>query len=185
MASAPLSPLSPLFLHVAASRTRACWIRLAPTHQLSTLPCPLELHPPFSGTTRSLDTPAVGSPMMCCLPYAHKLGCLRLGRSRQKISTPLTQLSLLPPPPISAWLWCQCPVGVVGRRVSIVSRVSGFQGPRVKGFQGLNGFKGTKGPRASGFQGIEGFPMLTGAFKGFGVSKIQGFQGKYIKYELD
>ena len=102
MTSSPLSPALPLFLHVAASRTRACWIRLAPTHQLSTLPCPLELHPPFSGTTRSLDTPAVGSPMMCCLPYAHKLGCLRLGRSRQRISTPLTQLSLLPPPPIFA-----------------------------------------------------------------------------------
>ena len=109
MTSAPLSPALPLFLHVAASRTRACWIRLAPTHQLSTLPCPLELQPPFSGTTRSLDTPAVGSPMMCCLPYAHKLGCLRLGRSRQKISTPLTQLSLLPPPPISA---CGCGVNV-------------------------------------------------------------------------
>ena len=90
MTSAPLSPALPLFLHVAASRTRACWIRLAPTHQLSTLPCPLELHPPFSGTTRSLDTPAVGSPMMCCLPYAHKLECLRLGRSRQEISILLT-----------------------------------------------------------------------------------------------
>jgi hypothetical protein len=62
-------------------------------------------------------------------------------------------------------------VEVVGRRVSIVSRVSGFQGPRVNGSQGLNGFKGTKGPRVSGFQGIEGFPMLTGAFKGFGISK--------------
>ena len=108
MTSAPLSPALPLFLHVAASRTRACWIRLAPTHQLSTLPCPLELHPPFSGTTRSLDTPAVGSPMMCCLPYAHKLGCLRLGRSRQKISTPLTQLSLLPPHPISVCLFVSC-----------------------------------------------------------------------------
>ena len=69
--------------------------------------------------------------------------------------------------------------------LSIVSKVSGLQDPRVKGFQGLNGFKGTKGPRASGFQGIEGFPMSTGAFKGFGVSKIQGFQGKYTKYELD
>jgi hypothetical protein len=42
-------------------------------------------------------------------------------------------------------------------------------------------FKGTKGPRASGFQGIEGFPLLTGAFKGFGISKIQGFQGKIYK----
>ena len=69
----------------------------------------------------------------------------------------------------------------MGRRVSIISRVSGFQGPRVKGFQGLNGFKGTKGPRASGFRGIEGFPMLTEAFKWFGVSKIQGFQGKIYK----
>ena len=73
MTSTPLSPALPLILHVAASRTRAWWIRLAPTHQLSTLPCPLELHPPFSGTTRSLDTPAVGSPMMCCLPYAHNM----------------------------------------------------------------------------------------------------------------
>ena len=181
MTSAPLSPALPLFLHVAASRTRARWIRLAPTHQLSTLPCPLELHLPFSGTTRSLDTPAVGSPMMCCLPYVHKLGCLQLGRSRQKISTPLTQLSLLPPPPISAWLWCQCPVGVVGRRVSIVPRVSGFQGPRVKGFQGLNGFKGTKGPRVSGFQGIEGFPMLTGAFKGLAFPKSKGFRVQGMK----
>ena len=26
--------------------------------------------------------------------------------------------------------------------------------------------------------------MLAGAFNEFGVSKIQGFQGKYIKYEL-
>ena len=92
---------------------------------------------------------------------------------------------LLPPPPISAWLCCQCPVDVVGRRFSIVSRVSGFQGPRVKGFEGLNGFKGTKGPRASGLQGIEGFPMLTGAFKWFGVSKNPRVSGvKYIKYEL-
>ena len=65
----------------------------------------------------------------------------------------------------------------MGRRVSIVSRVSGFQDPRVKGFQGLNGFKGTKGPRASGFQGIEDFSMLTGAFKGPGISKIQRIRG--------
>jgi hypothetical protein len=45
-------------------------------------------------------------------------------------------------------------------------------------------FQGTKGPRASGFQGIEGFPLLAGAFKGYSVSKTQGFQRKYIKYEL-
>ena len=65
----------------------------------------------------------------------------------------------------------------MGRRVSIVSRVSRFRGPRVKGFQGLNGFKGTKGPRASGFQGIECFPLLSRAFKGFDIFKIQRFQG--------
>ena len=29
-------------------------------------------------------------------------------------------------------------------------------------------------------QGIKGFPLLTGAFKEFGVSKMQAFQGKYI-----
>ena len=51
IASAPLSPALPLFLHVAASRSRACWILLAPTHQLLTLPCPLESYPPFSATT--------------------------------------------------------------------------------------------------------------------------------------
>ena len=39
-------------------------------------------------------------------------------------------------------------------------------------------------PGASGFQEIEGLPLLAGAFKKFGVSKIQGFQGKYIEYEL-
>ena len=69
----PLSPPSPCFLHVAASRSCACWILLAPTHQLLTSPCPLEFHPPFSGTHWCLDTPAVGSLMMCCLPYAHNL----------------------------------------------------------------------------------------------------------------
>ena len=64
-----------------------------------------------------------------------------------------------------------------------VSKIQGVQGskvPRLKGFHGLNVFKAIKGPRASAFQGIEGFPILTGALKGFGVSKIQGFQGKYI-----
>ena len=39
-------------------------------------------------------------------------------------------------------------------------------------------------PRDSGLQGIEGLALLAGAFKKLGVSKIQGFQGKYIKYEL-
>ena len=35
----------------------------------------------------------------------------------------------------------------------------------------------TKGPRASGSQGIKGFPMLSRAFKGVRISKIQRFQG--------
>ena len=65
--------------------------------------------------------------------------------------------------------------------VLTISRVSGFQGPRVNGSQGLNGFKGTKNLRVSGFQGIEGFPMLSRAFKGFDVFKIQRFQG--LRYE--
>ena len=71
-------------------------------------------------------------------------------------------------------------------RVEGFHRSQGFQGSKVKGFkgfniQGLEGFKGTKGPRASRFQGIEGFSMLTGAFKEFGVSEIQGVQGSRVK----
>ena len=73
------------------------------------------------------------------------------------------------------------PPGVVGRWVSIVSRVSEVQGSRVQGFQGLNGFKGTKGPRASGFQGIEGFPMLTGAFEGSAFPKSKEFKGQVFQ----
>ena len=71
--------------------------------------------------------------------------------------------------------------GVAGRRVSIISRVSGFQGPRVKGFQGLNSFKGTKGPRASGFRGIEVFLMLTGAFKSLAFPKSNSFRVQGMK----
>ena len=42
-----------------------------------------------------------------------------------------------------------------------------------------------KGQGLQGFQEIEGLPLLAGAFKKFGVSKIQGFSGKiYTKYEL-
>ena len=52
--------------------------------------------------------------------------------------------------------------------------------PRLEGFHGQNVFKDTNGPRASGFQGAEGLPLLAGAFKKFGVSKIQGLQRKYI-----
>ena len=45
--------------------------------------------------------------------------------------------------------------------------------------KGLNVKGSEKSPntRASGPQGIEGFPLLAGASKKFGVSKIQGFQG--------
>ena len=65
------SPPSPCFLNVAASRSCACWILLEHTHQLATSPCPLESHLRFSGAHWCLDTPAVGSLMMSCLPYAH------------------------------------------------------------------------------------------------------------------
>ena len=88
---------------------------------------------------------------------------------------------LLPPPPVPAWLCCQCPVVVVGKRGSIVSKVSGFQGPRVNGSQGLNGFKVTKGPRVSGFQGIEAFPILTGVFKGLAFPKSKSFRVQGMK----
>ena len=67
------------------------------------------------------------------------------------------------------------PQGIEGSRVNISKtyRVSWAQC-----------FKDTKDPSASGFQGIERFPLLTEAFNELGVSKIQGLQGKYIKYEL-
>ena len=70
---------------------------------------------------------------------------------------------------------------VVGRRVFIVSRVSGFQGSRVNGSQGLNGFKWTKNLKVSGFQGIEGLPRLTGAFSGLVFPKSNGFRVQGIK----
>ena len=75
-----------------------------------------------------------------------------------------------PSPPSPLRHAVKCLVGVVGRRVSIVSRVSGSQGSRVNGSRGPNGFKGTKNLRVSGFQGIEGIPMLTG------LSKVWRFQ---------
>ena len=56
-------------------------------------------------------------------------------------------------------------------------------------FQDSQGFKGSmfqwyrrsKGFRVSRDRGLT---LLARAFKKFGVSKIQGFQGKYIKFEL-
>ena len=55
-----------------------------------------------------------------------------------------------------------------------------LKGPsRGHGLKGLNvkGSEKSPNPRASGSQGTEGFPLLAGASKEFGVSKIQGFQG--------
>ena len=62
-------------------------------------------------------------------------------------------------------------------KVLTVSWVSGFQAPRVNGSQGLNSFNGYQ--RYTGFRVSRdsGFPMLSRAFKGVGISKIQRFQG--------
>ena len=68
------------------------------------------------------------------------------------------------------------------------SRTSGVKGSRDPGsivrFKVLGGhpswascFKGTNGPYVSGFRGIEGFPLVSRAFKGFDVFKIQRLQG--------
>ena len=38
---------------------------------------------------------------------------------------------------------------------------------------------GTKGPRASGSQGIAGSPVISGAFKEVGISKIKKSQGSW------
>ena len=51
-------------------------------------------------------------------------------------------------------------------KISTISRVLGFHGPRVNGSQGLIGSLGTKGPRASGSQGIAGSPCCPGLSKG-------------------
>ena len=78
----------------------------------------------------------------------------RLAREQPSGDLHAAQITLSPPPPpISASLCSQCPVDVMSRRVSIVSWVPGFRGPRVKGFLEKNGLKGTRGPRASGFRG--------------------------------
>ena len=61
--------------------------------------------------------------------------------------------------------------------VFTTSRVSGFQGPRVNGSQGLNGFNGYQ--RSTGFRVSRdsGFPMLSRALKEVDISIIQKFQG--------
>ena len=69
----------------------------------------------------------------------------------------------------------------------LILQVLGPQGSRDPGtmmrLQGFRrspfidlGFKGTKGPYVSGFGGIEVFPILSKAFKGFDVSKSEGFR---------
>ena len=62
-------------------------------------------------------------------------------------------------------------------KISTISRVLGFQGPRVNGSQGLIGFNGYQ--RSTGFRVSRdsGFPMLSGAFKEVNISIIQKFQG--------
>ena len=64
----------------------------------------------------------------------------------------------------------------VGKKGSIVSRVSGFQGPRVNGPQGLNDLKRNRsnGLRVSRERG---FPHVNQGFQRFGISKIQKLQG--------
>ena len=61
-------------------------------------------------------------------------------------------------------------------KVLTISRVSGFQGPRVNGSQGLNDLKGnrSKGLRVSRERG---FPHVNRGFQRFGISKIQRLQG--------
>ena len=102
--------------------------------------------------------------MMGCLPYAYitRMPAARAQPPGALHTTKITLTAPFPPSPLRHAV--KCLVGVMGRRVSIVSRVSGSQGSRVNGSQGLNGFKGTKNLRVSGFQGIEGLPMLTGPF---------------------
>ncbi len=61
--------------------------------------------------------------------------------------------------------------------VFTIARVSGFQGPRVNGSQGLNGFNGYQRSTCFRVSSDSGFPMLSTAFKGVGISIIQKFQG--------
>ena len=57
-------------------------------------------------------------------------------------------------------------------KVLTISRVLGFQGPRVNGSQGLYSFNGYQ--RSTGFRVSRdsGFPMLSRAFKGVGIPII-------------
>jgi len=92
--------------------------------------------------------------MMSYLARAQPAGDLRTAQ--------ITLTAPFPPSPLRHAV--KCLVGVVDRRVSIISRVSGFQSSRVNGSQGLNGFKGTKNLRVFRSRGIEALLRLTGAF---------------------
>ena len=95
MTSAPpfLSPPSPCFLDVTASRSCACWILPAPTHQLSTSPLPAgvssaflrdQLGPGHAGSRLSHDM---------LHPPRPSHGCLRLGCTCRETSAPPSGLS--------------------------------------------------------------------------------------------
>ena len=58
-----------------------------------------------------------------------------------------------------------------------MSRASGFQDSRVNGSQVLNGFNGYQRSTGFRFSRDSGFPMVSTAFKGVGIFKIQRFQG--------
>ena len=104
--------------------------------------------------TRSLSCPHWAVQMMSYLARAQPAGDLRTAQ--------ITLTAPFPPSPLRHAV--KCLVGVVDRRVSIVSRVSGFQSSRVNESQGLKGFKGTKNLRVFRSRGIEALLRLTGAF---------------------
>ena len=74
-------PALPCFIDVTASRSCACWILPAPTHQLSTSPLPAGVSPAFSEIHWGLDTPAMGSLVIYCLPHAHNMDACSLGET--------------------------------------------------------------------------------------------------------
>ena len=61
-----------------------------------------------------------------------------------------------------------------------MSRASGFQGSRVNGSQGLNGFKGPKSLRVS-VSRVRGIPHVNRGFQKSGVPKIQRLRVQGMK----
>ena len=118
---------------------------------------PLSLGPPgclrLGCTCRETSTPLSGLTSGCAtFPHTHHMDACGLGATVGASSHRQDNPSA-PPPPVPAWLCCQCPVNCCSKRASIVPRASGFQGSRVNGFQGLNGFRGSKSLRVPGFKG--------------------------------